>query len=134
MLLRDVTNGQYAVNIQLVIRSVHLDMMDFFSPSKVRTSKHQVDTRSDQDERKNHCAQFTQNTVEDLRQIRPLECSAKYGNNKYLRSLIIKKFDDNQEWLNKISAFICTTAMKGELLTTSECAIYKKEVSMKAGN
>ncbi|KRX82851.1 hypothetical protein T06_15575 [Trichinella sp. T6] len=23
-----------------------------------------------------------------------------------------KKFDDNQEWLNKISAFICTTAMK----------------------
>ncbi|KAL1241439.1 Muscle-specific protein [Trichinella spiralis] len=51
MLLRDVTNGQYAVNIQLVIRSVHLDMMDFFPPSKVRTSKHQVDTRSDQDER-----------------------------------------------------------------------------------
>ncbi|KRZ47389.1 hypothetical protein T02_6501 [Trichinella nativa] len=52
MLLRDVTNGQYAVNIQLVIRFVHLDMMDFFPPSKVRISKHQVDTRSDKDERK----------------------------------------------------------------------------------
>ncbi|KRY15673.1 hypothetical protein T12_7890 [Trichinella patagoniensis] len=127
----------------------------------------------------NHCAQFTQNAVEDLSipivegkeiaealacyicflsyyprilfskeymQIRPLECSAKYGNNKYLRN--------NQEWLNKISAFIVrqlvydsneSNESKNEQLpcygsghlskfVPFNLFIMKKEVSMKAGN
>ncbi|KRX96414.1 hypothetical protein T4E_7218 [Trichinella pseudospiralis] len=33
---------QYAVNVQMVTRSVHLAMMDVFPPSKLKTSKHQV--------------------------------------------------------------------------------------------